>query len=197
MIFSHWLVILSIFVSLYGSFAYIKNTLAGKTKPNRVSYFMWASAPLIATGAALYSHADIWATTRTFLAGFMPLIIFVCSFINKQSYWKITKFDLMCGLCSLLALIAWFLANSPVTAILLAALGDGLAAIPTIIKGWKYPETETGLSYLMGLIAVILVLPSISVWNVQNCAFQIYLLVINTFLVFAIYRKKIFKLTLC
>lgn len=190
MSFVHWLVILSIFVSLSGSLAYIINTLKGKTKPNRVSYFMWAMAPLIATGAALYAHADVWATTRTFLAGFTPLIILICSFVNRQSYWKLTKFDFLCGFCSLLALIVWFFAKSPAIAVLLAALGDGLAAVPTIIKSWNYPETETGLLYLMGLIAVILVLPSITVWNIPNCAFQVYLLIVNTLLVFSIYRKR-------
>lgn len=192
MSFAHWLVILSAVISISGSSAYIFDTLKGKTKPNRVSWFMWAAAPLIATGAALYASADIWVTVRTFLAGFMPLIILVCSFVNKQSYWKLTKFDLVCGACSLLALVVWFFANSPVMAILLLAIGDGLAALPTISKAWKYPETETGFTFLMGLLATVIIFPSIPIWNIQNSAFQIYLLVVNIFIVFSIYGKKLF-----
>ncbi len=191
MIFEHILVIISIFISFSGSVAYVFDTLKGKTKPNRVSWFLWAAAPLIGTGAAISSGADVWATARIFLAGFVPLIVLIASLINKQSYWKLTKFDFACGICSALALIVWLFADSPVLAVLLAATGDGLASLPTLIKSWKYPETETGWTFVAGFIATLLVLPSIPVWNIQNSAFQIYLLVINTLLVSFIYRKKI------
>lgn len=33
-------------------------------------------------------------------------------------------------------------------------------------------------------------LPSIPVWNIENSAFQVYLLVVNTLLVVAIYRRR-------
>lgn len=191
--FIHWLVILSIFVAASGSFAYIKDTAKGKTKPNRVSWSLWALAPMIGTAAALYSHADIWATTRIFLAGFLPLIVFTVSFFNPKSYWKLTTFDFICGACSVLALFIWWKANSPQLAILFAALGDGFASIPTIKKAWTNPETETGFTFLASLIAVILVLPSIPIWNIENSAFQIYLLVCNAIILLAIYRNKLFK----
>jgi len=189
--FVHWLVILSVFVAISGSAAYIKDTLKGKTKPNRVSWSMWALAPLISTGAALYSHADIWATSRIFLAGFLPLIVFVASFINPKSYWKLTTFDLFCGICSVLALLLWLGIGSPQLAILFAVLGDGFACIPTIKKAWQNPETETGFTFLASFAAALLVIPSIPKWNIENSAFQIYLLIANALILFAIYRKKL------
>lgn len=93
--FVHWLVILSAFISIAGGSAYVSDTLAGKSKPNRISWAMWAIAPLVGTAAALSAHADIWATTRIFLAGFIPLIVFSASFINPKSYWKLTAFDFL------------------------------------------------------------------------------------------------------
>ncbi len=191
MTFEHWLVILSALVSIAGSFAYVRNTLKGGTKPNRVSWLMWALAPLIGTFAAISVHADIWATSRIFLAGFIPVLVLLASFINSQSYWKLTMFDIFCGVCSLLALVVWGVADSPRSAILLAAVADGFAALPTIRKAWRFPETETGLTYLAGLVAVLLVLPSIPEWNIENSAFQIYLLAVDSFLVFAVYRKRL------
>ncbi|MDD4332837.1 MAG: hypothetical protein PHT51_01885 [Patescibacteria group bacterium] len=192
--FAHWLVILSVFVSASGSYAYIRDTLSGKTKPNRVSWLMWSLAPLIGTLAALSIKADFWATSRIFLAGFFPLLVFIFSFVNPKSYWKLTIFDVICGICSVVALIAWWLINSPQIAILMSAIGDGFAALPTIRKAWKFPESETGITYAAALISVILVLPSIPVWDIKNSAFQIYLLLANSILLFAVYRKKIFSL---
>lgn len=192
--YTHYLVILSAIISIFGAYAYIRDTLNGKTKPNKVSWSMWALAPLIGTAAALHAGADFWATVRIFLAGFLPLLVFLASFINKQSYWKLTMFDALCGIMSFLAIIVWIAIDSPRGAILLAAIGDGFAALPTIMKAWLFPETETGATYIASFVSVMLVLPSIPVWNIENSAFQIYLMIVSTSVLFAIYRKKIFKL---
>lgn len=188
--FAHWLVVLSACITILGATAYIRDTLQGKTKPNRVSWALWALAPLIGTGAALSANADVWATIRIFLAGFLPLLVFLASFVNRRSYWKLTTFDAVCGFFSLLALAAWGIVGIPRLAILLAATGDGFAALPTIRKAWKYPETETGITYITGFIAALLILPSIPTWNIENSAFQIYLLIATSVLSFAVYRKR-------
>lgn len=189
--FVHWLVIIGVLLSLIGAFSYIRGTLQGKTKPNRVTWSMWALAPLIGTAIALSSHADPWATARIFLASFVPLLVLIASFANKNSYWKLSVFDILCGLWSLAALITWQVIDSPQIGILFAILADGFAALPTIIKAWKYPETENGVNFITSLISVLLVLPSIPVWNITNAGFQIYLMVADSILIFAIYRKRI------
>jgi hypothetical protein len=187
----HWLVILSALISIFGASFYIRDTLVGKTKPNRITWSMWATAPLIGTAAAVASGADFWAIVRVFLAGFMPLLIFLASFINRRSYWRLNKFDLGCGALSVAALIVWAAADSPRSAILLAAAGDGFAAIPTFTKAWKFPETETGAMFIGSFLSSVLVMPSIPQWNIENAAFTIYLCCASGLLLFAIYRKHL------
>ncbi len=188
---SHWLVILSSLITIGGSIAYIRDTIKGKTKPNRVSWSMWALAGLVGTIAALTAHANLWATVRIFLAGFLPLIIFIASFLNRNSYWKLTFFDFACGLCSIVALIVLVFSSSPRISILLAVLGDSFATLPALRKVWISPETETAITYVASFVAVLLILPSIPVWNIENSAFQIYLLIANTLLLFSVYRKHL------
>lgn len=188
--FAHLLVLFSALLTVVAASAYIRDTLKGKTKPNRVSWLLWALFPLIGTAAAFQANADIWATIRVLLAGFLPLIIFLTSFWNQKSYWRLTLFDWLCGACALLAIAVWFILDSPKIGILFAVIGDGFAALPTFVKAWKYPKTETGLTYMINLIAVLLVIPSIPTWNIENSAFQIYLLAANLILIISIYRKK-------
>lgn len=190
--YAHWLVVLSAIISISGSYTYIRDTLTGKTKPNRVSWLMWSLAPFIGVAAAISANADYWVTVRVFLSGFLPLLIFLASFLNPKSYWKLTLFDMVCGACSVLALIIWGLIDSPELAILLAAIGDGFAALPTIRKAWKFPETETGITYIAGFVSVILIIPSIPVWDIKNSAFQVYLLIANLILLIVVYRKRLF-----
>jgi hypothetical protein len=184
----HWLVLLSAAISLSGAAAYIRDMWRGKSKPNLVTWGLWAFAPLIATGAALSAGADSWATVRIFMAGFGPLLIFLAAFFIPQSYWKLTVFDYACGALSLIALGAWLVADSPILAILLAASADMLATLPTMLKAWKYPETETLYTYFVGLFTASIVIPAIPVWNIENSAFQVYLLVANTALFLIVMR---------
>ena len=177
-------------MSLAASAAYVRDTLAGRSKPNRVSFFMWSLGPLIGTGAALSAHADVWATARIFFSGLVPCIILIASFINPKSYLKLTTFDLLCGATSLIALIVWLIIDVPRIAILLAAIADGFATLPTVRKAWQFPETETGLIYIAGFIGTLLVIPSIPRWDIENSAFQIYLIIANVLLIIACYRKR-------
>jgi len=193
MSFAHILVIVSALLTIFAASVYIRDTLKGQTKPNRVSWFLWALLPLIGTAAAFRANADPWATVRVFLAGFLPLIILIASFWNKKSYWQLTSFDWLCGAFALLAIAIWLTLDSPKLAILFAAIGDGFAALPTVVKAWKYPKTETGITYVINFIAVLLVIPSIPIWNIENSAFQIYLLITNLVLIISIYKGKFIK----
>lgn len=191
--FAHWLVILSAILSLTGCVAYIRDMFRGKSKPNLVTWGLWGSAPIIATFAALSADADPWATVRIFMSGFGPLLIFITSFFIKESYWKLSKFDFACGALSLIALCVWILADMPILAILFLAVADLFATLPTIIKAWKYPATETVYTYLVGLFTAIIIIPAIPVWNIENAAFQVYLLIANTFLFFIVLRGYLSK----
>jgi hypothetical protein len=192
---AHWLVVLSAILGLTGSFAYIRDMFRGKTKPNLVTWGLWGFTPLIATGAALAANANLWSTVRIFMSGFGPLLVFFFAFLARQSYWKLSKLDYACGALSVLALFVWLGANSPLTAILLAAVADLLATFPTIIKAWKYPETETLYTYFIGLFTASIVIPAIPVWNIENSAFQIYLLLANISLFILVLRGHILKLS--
>ncbi len=190
---AHWLVLLSVCISLSGALAYMRDMVRGKSKPNLVTWGLWAFAPLIATGAALSSDAGTWSTVRIFISGFGPLLIFVTAFIVKQGYWKLGGFDYACGALSLVALGVWLIADSPVLAILVAAVADLFATLPTLKKAWRYPETETLYTYFVGIFTASIVIPAIPVWNIENAAFQVYLLVANISLVFVVVRGYFLK----
>ncbi len=190
--YQHILVIVGSLILVAGSALYIRDTLEGKTKPNRVSYTMWGLTPLIGAGAALDANADPWVTVPVLLSGILPILILGASFLSPKSYWKLTFFDYVCGALSILALIVWLIVDHPRIALLLTVFGDGFASYPTIRKAWERPDTETGIAYIAALTCIVLTLPAIPEWTLENTVFQIYLLFMNSALVFSIYRKRIF-----
>ena len=191
MTFPHSLVIISTLLLLWGGYAYFRDTLAGRTKPNRVSWFLWALAPLVSFSAAFSVDADIWASVRVLVGGVVPGVIFLGSFFNRKSYWKLTWFDWFCGGLSLTALLFWQLASSPLIAVLLATAANTFASIPTFIKAWNFPETETRLIYINSFLSAVLIIPAIPVWNIANSAFQISLMLGTGVMLVAVYRKDL------
>lgn len=185
-----YIVFIGTFLQMTGIFFYIKDTLKGKNKPNRVSWLIWAASPIISTMAALSDGVGL-ATLPVFAAGFGPLLVLIASFVNKKSYWELEIYDYLCGGFSVLALILWWITKEPSIAILFALISDGFASIPTVIKSWKNPETETVSTYILGLCGVLTSFLVLKTFSFSELAFPCYLVFIDSLLIILILRIKI------
>lgn len=128
----------------------------------------------------------------TFSVGFLPLTIFIASYFNKKSEWKVTKFDLVCGALSILGVILWMITKIGNVAILMSIIADGLAALPTLVKAYKFPESEIAWPWLMTSIGVVFTLLTIDKWTFANSSFIIYIFIVNT-LIYSLVQFRIGK----
>lgn len=184
-----YLVFLGAIVQIAGIYVYIRQTLKGETKPNRVTWLMWSIAPLIGTVAAISDGVRL-AILPVFMAGFAPLLVFIASFKNKKAYWKLEKFDYVCGTLSALALILWGITKEPMIAIIFSISADLFAAFPTFKKSWKHPETESVEAYSTGLFNALTSFFALKTFAFSELAFPIYLVLLNSSLALIIYRAK-------
>jgi len=172
----HFLVALSAFASPIGCILYVRSMLRGKAKPNRVTWFLWALAPLIAFSASV-SQGATWSTLSIFMSGFSPLLVFGASFFVKNAYWKVTPLDYFCGFLSLFALALWAATQDAFYAVLFAVLADFLAGVPTFIKAYWHPESEADSSFIGGLISSSFGLLAVQEWHFVEYGFPLYLAV--------------------
>lgn len=177
-------------LNLIGSTSYVIDTLRGKTKPNRVTWFLWALAPMIAFGAMLGEGVSITGGLMTFMVGFGPLLVLLASFVNKKSVWKITRFDIICGTLSLVGIGLWLLTRTGEVAIVFTILADGLAALPTLVKAFKEPETESYLIFLLGAVSASITLLAAKVWDLNHVGFPLYIFIVCA-LAFVLIKFKI------
>lgn len=184
-------VILATALILFGDFTYLVYTIRGQVKPNKVSWFLWGVAPLIAFTAQLSQGVGL-SSLVTFAFGAVPLLIFFASFLNKKAYWKITKFDLMCGVLSAVGLVLWGITQVGNWAILFAIASDGLAAVPTAVKAYQAPETENYQVYLFNAIGAAVTLFALQAWSFAYYAFPVYIFLVGTIL-FLLIRFKLGK----
>lgn len=184
-----YLVFIAAAASLLATAAYIRSMFRGGAKPNRVSWFMWTIAPFIAAAAAV-SNGVGWAALPVFMSGFGPFLIFTASFFTKAT-WKISSFDYACGVLSGLAIALWIVTSDPNLAIILSIASDGLASVPTLMKSWSHPETESPWPFLVGSFAPMSAFAAAKMWTFSEYAFPAYLVAVNFLTLLLIYNKEL------
>lgn len=182
-------IILGALFSLYGGLSYLIDTIKGKAKPNRITWFLWTLAPMIAFAAQLEKGVGLTAL-MTFMVGFNPAMIVIASFINKKSYWKLNKMDYFYGAISVFAIIIWQVTGEGNLAILFSIIADAFASIPTIIKSYKEPETESSNSYLFFTINAGITLLTIKDWTFAQWGFPVYIFILCS-LIYVLVKFKL------
>ena len=75
-------------------------------------------------------------------------------------------------------------------AIFFSILADGLASVPTVVKSYRYPESENYVLFLLQIFNAGIALLVIPEWSFQNYAFPAYLF-LNGLILFVLIRLKI------
>ena len=173
MINENW-IYLGVAIGAAGTAVYLRDTLRGTTKPNRVTWILWAVAPLLAAAVEFADGLGLRALP-TFMVGFMPLLVVAASFHNPGAMWKVRRIDYACGAMSVVGTAVWLATRNGVLAITAAILADFLAGIPTLMKSWTHPETETVTSYVGAVLNMTILLLTIDTWTFEVAAFPIFI----------------------
>jgi hypothetical protein len=181
---------LAIVLPLAGFASYFRDTLRGRTQPNRVSWALWAAGPAIAFAAELMQGTSLRVALVTLALGVGPLAVLIASLASKEAYWKTGRLDWVCagfGAAALGALVTGIVTGRPSTAtaaIALSIAADACAAVPTIAKSWTHPESETIGTYVAsgaGSVIVLLTLPR--PWVFAGYGFPLYVAVVCSLIV--------------
>lgn len=170
--------ILSGVITVASAFGYAYNTLRGRNRPNRVTWAMWTLAPMIAFAVQISRGVGL-QSILTFSIGFATFVVLVASFVNRKAYWRLTAFDLACGLVSLSAIALWVITGKGLVALVMSIIADFFAAVPTIRKSYQEPGSETAYPFLLGAIAVSITLLTIRDWTLASSAFGVYVLFVD------------------
>ena len=167
-------VILGAVIGSIGIAFYIRDTLRGVTRPNRVTWLMWSLAPLLAFAVELHEGVGL-QSLLTFTVGFLPLLVFAASFHNRHGYWRIGPLDYLCGAVSGVGLAVWLATRHGTVAIAASIASDALAALPTLLKSWRDPDSESASAYISSVVNAAITLLTIRTWTTAYVAFPAYI----------------------
>jgi len=161
-----------------GGFYYLYETIVGHTQPNRITWLLWGIFPMVIFAAQRAQGIEglSWAS---FAAGFAPLLVFIASFFNNKAYWQSEARDYYLMAAAIIGIFLWAMTKNPNLALLFSLLADMLASIPTLIKSYRQPHSESWIAYALSTVGFGLSFLSVQTFNFENAAFVAYLFLVN------------------
>ena len=161
-----------------GGFYYLYETLVGKAQPNRITWLLWGIFPMVIFAAQRAQGVEgiSWAS---FVAGLTPMLIVAASFFNKQAFWKSEPRDYCLMAAAIIGIILWAITANPNLALLFSLLADMLASLPTLIKSYRHPHSESWVAYAISAFGFGMCLLAVRTCNFENAAFAAYLFLLN------------------
>lgn len=183
--------LIAIALTIYSYFPYIRDILLQKTQPHLYTWLVWMLT--VGTAAAgIWQGGGNYATFILLVDVIFVAIIFLFSF--KYGTKNITRSDTIALVVALAAIVIWWKMESPLLAVLMVAVIDGLGYIPTFRKSFEDPWSETLSFWALMAISNILAIISIADYNLQTIIFPATLALANAGLwSICFFRRKIIK----
>lgn len=180
-------------ISIVSYIPYIRDILAGKTKPHAFSWLVWATLVTIGFFGQIADKAGpgAWVTASTALLCF---IVFLFSLTKGER--NIVLLDWLSLLGAGVAIIFWLLTKGPLLSVILVSLIDAIGFIPTFRKSYVKPNEETLITYASSVVKYLLSLISLTNFSLITTIFPISLILTNgLFVIMVLVRRKQLKLS--
>ena len=169
--------IVAALLAIVGNVPYVKDVLDKKVQPHAYTWFVWSLVSGIIFFGQLAKGAGIGALP-TFVSEIFTLIVFLLC--RRYGFKKITLLDTFFLFVALIGIGFWIFTNDPTISVIIAVGIDLVAFVPTILKTWTYPRTETPLLYSMNVTRHALALFSLQTYNIATTLHSIAMIATNS-----------------
>lgn len=174
-------------LAVVGNVPYVRDVLAKKVQPHAYTWFVWSLVSGIIFFGQVAKGAGIGALP-TFASEIFTFIIFLLSL--RYGFKKITAIDTFFLLLALVGIGLWVATNDPTLSVIIAVIIDLIAFVPTILKTWTYPKTETPLLYSMNVARHALALFSLQAYNIATTLHSIAMITTNSIMTVIMLTRK-------
>jgi hypothetical protein len=176
-------------IAFFAYIVYIISILKGGSKPNRVTWWIWAFMGLVLALSYQFSGASntVWVPYVEFLG---PFAIAVLSIKYGEGTLE-NKTDLYCLLGAVVSIMLWIIFDNPVIALITNLAIDSFAIVPTIKKSYLRPEGEDFWAWFGTGLADSLNMFAVERFTFAILVYPIYMLVSDLIIiVILLFRKK-------
>lgn len=185
--------LLSAIVLLIGGLPYLRDIWLKKIHPHILSWLGWSFITALG-GSAMLAEGSRWVVALLFANTLLCFIIAGTAILKKVGVWRASVYDGLFFALGVAGLVLWQISDMPVIALIFAIVADFSFGVPTIIKTYKHPETETYFAWAASSTSGFLSLFAVERLNFVELAYPLYLFIFDILvllLVLKIIRKKV------
>jgi len=145
----------ALILNLIGYIPYIKDIFRGKVKPHPYTWGIWA---ILTSILAINQFINGGGYSLFFFISTALLVDFVFILSLSHGMGGASKIDRLCLTLALVLLLYWVATKDTYTSTVVAVIIDGIGAIPTLIKTYHHPKSETYIQWILSSIAGLLTL---------------------------------------
>lgn len=150
----------------FGYVSFIKGTMLGIVKPSRTSWTVWFFQDGLMAVSALV--AGIGPAAIMPVVWFAGAVIMLGLCLTKGTRDPFTPMEKACLVLSGFGILLWAVTGSPLTALVASVTAACIGGIPTVVKAWKKPETESVSGWLLMFVATIVNSLAIPRWTFES-----------------------------
>jgi len=187
MSYKEWFGIIATVIAFISYIPYFRDIFADKTKPNAVTWLVWA----ILTAIGFLGQISGNAGPGAWAAGASTLIatsVFGLALIKGQQNIVKTDFIMLGGAAA--ALILWFVTKQPVLSVILITIVDMFGFVPTIRKSWNRPHEETLITFALSAVKHTFSLVAIVSYSLVTTLYPAYLVLANLVFITLLYSRR-------
>ncbi len=179
--------ILSSLVVVIGGIPYLVDIHKKRVHPHVLSWIGWAFITALGASAML-AEGSTWAVAILLANTLLCVSISVYAVIKKVGVWSTGIHDFIFFGLGILGLVLWQTLDLPILAIVCAILADLFFGLPTIIKTFKDPASETIFVWLTASVSGLLSLFAVRNFMFAEAGYPLYLLIYDTIMLLLVLR---------
>ena len=162
-------------VAILASFVpYIRDIFLNKTRPERMSWLIWAILGGISFFGQFAKGAS-WSLIMTGGQALGDLLVFALAI--KWGLGGFMKRDIFAMVGAALGLILWYLTNEAAVALFIVVAIDATGTVLTVIKSYENPGTETASAWVLTFFGGLFGCLAVGSFNLILLMFPFYVCV--------------------
>lgn len=178
---------LALILNIAGYVPYIRDILRKKVKPHRITWGIWTILTTITAFNQVINgggYSSLFFISTTILV----IIVFILSF--RYGMGGASQIDRLCLVLAILLLIYWITLKDTRLSTVFAVIIDGIGAIPTVIKTYHHPKTESYLQWSLSAVAGLVTMLAVPRLDWALLIYPIYVVLMNGVIVGTKYLQE-------
>ncbi len=183
------LLTLSILIELAASLIYCISIIRGRTKPHRITRLVLMFILSLSFISILSAKGNFGAVLYAGVSCIFGIVCFGLSV--RRGMGGSSLFDWICFAIAMGGVIGWYFTGNAVFGVWLASLADNVAYLPSYLKTWKHPATESPWLYILSFLGGFLSLIAYQLSTVS--VFQLTIMLTSFVMLICIYHRQILR----